>query len=100
MPVHVKKVSVALGHEELAWAQRRARREGVSVSAVLTDAARRAREAELREAEQRRAWAGIVAWVTNGAPFSPEEIAAVDRELADAAEAGPPARARRKRRAG
>lgn len=94
----MKKISVALGHEELAWAQRRAKREGTSVSAVITAAARRAAEEEQREPRQREAWAEIVAWATKDEPFTPEEIAAADRELGGAEGARRRARARGKRR--
>lgn len=42
----VEKVSVSLTAEELAWAKRRAQRELMSLSAVVSEALRRQRQAE------------------------------------------------------
>ena len=79
------KVSVAIGEDELAWARSVARREGKSLSAVLTESlAERRRLAALRE---------VVAWMAEGEePLSGAEVAAANREL------GLPARARTGRR--
>ncbi|MBN9166427.1 MAG: hypothetical protein BGO98_05925 [Myxococcales bacterium 68-20] len=68
------KVSVAIGQEELAWARSVARREGKSLSAVLTESlAERKRLSALRE---------VVAWMGEGsAPLSDEELSAANREL-------------------
>ncbi len=70
------KVSVAIGEEELHWARSIARREGKSLSAVLTESlAERRRLAALRE---------VVSWMGKGeAPLSKEELAAASRELTD-----------------
>lgn len=102
MPVRVKKISVALGHEELAWAQRRAKREGTSVSAVLTAAARRTRDEEARDERQRAAWEEYEAWATaESGPLSHGELEAARRELAaEPAQAPREAKARRARRTG
>ncbi len=97
--VTVKKVSIALGHDELVWARRRAKREGTSVSAVVTDAARQAREEERRAELRRDTWAAIEAYVTNGKPFTARAIEAADRELAgDDAPRSVKARSRARRR--
>lgn len=68
------KVSVAIGEEELAWARALARREGKSLSAVLTESlAERRRLVALRE---------VVAWMGEGeAPLSDAELAAARRAL-------------------
>lgn len=77
----VRKVSVAIGHEELEWARERAAREGTSLSAVLTDAARLAREVDLRRERQRLAWAEFLGWATDGAGLSDEDLERGRREL-------------------
>lgn len=81
MAVTVTKVSVAIGQEELEWARGRAKREGRSLSAVLTDAMRRAKEAEVEEARRDAAWAELKAWVLDGKPLTVEELEAARREL-------------------
>jgi hypothetical protein len=78
---NVRKVTLAITNEEYAWAERRAKRAGISVSAVLSAAAKEKRRAEERDEKQRKAWAEIVAYVTNGAPLTSEELAAAEREL-------------------
>ena len=68
------KVSVALGQAELGWAKARARREGKSLSAVVTEAL----------ASQRRleALAEVVGWVREDQPPPTEaELGAADRAL-------------------
>lgn len=45
----VKKVSVSLASEDLAWAHREARTRKLSLSAVLSDALRRRRKSEALE---------------------------------------------------
>jgi hypothetical protein len=72
------KVSVAIGAEELHWARSVARREGKSLSAVLTESlAERRRLAGLRE---------VVSWTCEGeTPLSREELAAASRELTEGA---------------
>lgn len=42
----VQKISVSVGREELAWARRRARLQGTSLSAVVSDALLRQRRAD------------------------------------------------------
>jgi hypothetical protein len=76
------KVSVAIGEDELEWARSVARREGKSLSAVLTESlAERRRLAALRE---------VVSWMDDGeAPLSKEELAAANRELSRTALARP-----------
>ncbi len=80
----VKKVTVALGREEYAWAREQAERTKTSVSAVLTKAARDARETQERCARQDAAWAKVEAWLTDGRGFTEEELEAARRELDDA----------------
>ena len=92
MSARVRKVTVAIGNEEYAWAERRAKHAGTSVSAVLTAAAREKREAEEREASQRRAWAEVVAYVTDGVPLTDEELTSAEGELKN------PGKARRGKR--
>jgi hypothetical protein len=86
--VSTAKVSVALGEDELAWARSVARREGKSLSAVLTESlAERRRLAALRE---------VIDWMQKGEePLSQDELAAANRELGTMTPA-PPARGRRK----
>jgi hypothetical protein len=76
------KVSVAIGEDELEWARAVARREGKSLSAVLTESlAERRRLAALRE---------VVLWMGKGEePLSKEELAAATRELGGTALARP-----------
>lgn len=81
MAISVKKVSVAIGQDELAWARRRAEREGTSLSAVLTDATRAAREIETRRKKQQAAWSAFAKWATAGKRLPPTAIAAAEREL-------------------
>jgi nucleotide-binding universal stress UspA family protein len=92
--VSTAKVSVAIGEDELEWARAVARREGKSLSAVLTESlAERRRLVALRE---------VVSWMAKGeAPLTREELAAAGRELTEAADARPrrteKPRARRRR---
>lgn len=81
MAATVRKVSLAIGNEELTWAEDRAEREGKSVSAVLTEVARAARETELHKTRQRQAWEEYLAWATDGRGFTSEELEAARREL-------------------
>jgi len=81
MAASVEKVSVAIGNDELEWARERARREGSSLSAVLTDAARVARELEQQKARQEAAWRAFVEYATEGQGLSAEAIEAAAREL-------------------
>jgi hypothetical protein len=81
------KVSVAIGEEELEWARSLARREGKSLSAVVTESlAERKRLAALRE---------VVSWMARGeAPLTKEELAAASRELSEGASPRPRPRSR------
>lgn len=81
MSVTVKKVTVALGRDEYAWAKKQAKRTGTSVSAVLTQAAREARETAERVARQEAAWAEVEAWLTAGAALGADELEDARREL-------------------
>jgi len=82
MAVKIQKVSIAIGREELAWVKRQARRSRSSVSAVLTEAARRMQEEELRKERQRAAWAEYEVWAAKEhGPVTPEGIEAALREL-------------------
>ena len=83
MAATVQKVSVALGREELEWARKRAKRQRTSVSAVLTDITREARETEARRARQRRAWTDFLASAVGDRPLDDAELAAARAELAD-----------------
>jgi hypothetical protein len=44
----VEKISVALGAEDYAWAKQRAKEQGGSVSAVLSEALKRLRQSSAR----------------------------------------------------
>jgi hypothetical protein len=69
------KVSVAIGRAELAWAKTLARREGKSLSAVVTES--------LAERRRLTALAEVVAWMAQAqAPLSDDELNAAQRELA------------------
>jgi len=81
MGTHVRKVTLAITNEEYAWAARVAKRTGTSISSVLSAAAKEKREREERDAAQARAWAEFVEYVTDGVPFTREELAAAAREL-------------------
>jgi hypothetical protein len=54
------KVSVAIGRDELAWAKTVARREGKSLSAIVTES--------LAERRRLTALAEVVAWMGEGQP--------------------------------
>lgn len=77
----VKKVSVAIGKEELDWLRQRAEREGVSLSAVVTDAAREARVRAMKRAQQDAAWSRFLDWATDGKGLSERVREAARREL-------------------
>ncbi len=69
------KVSVAIGRAELAWAKTLARREGKSLSAVVTES--------LAERRRLTALAEVVAWMAEAqTPLTDEELNAAQRELA------------------
>lgn len=81
MAATVRKVSLAIGNAELLWAERRARAENTSVSAILTEAARQARRAQEERAQQEKAWARFLSSQTDGAGLTEAELAAAKREL-------------------
>ena len=66
------KISVSVSDEELSWARREARIRRRSLSAVVSDALRRARQAEARER--------LLAEFGDAAKASPEELAQIYRE--------------------
>jgi hypothetical protein len=69
----VVEAVVTLPSEELAWARARAEREGTTVSAVVTDSVRKARQAE--------AWAEVLPALLEGQPpITDEEMRAAERE--------------------
>jgi hypothetical protein len=68
------KISVAVGHEELAWARAAAKRRGKSLSAVVTEA--------LAEQKRLDAMRDVLDWLSEGAePLTPKERAAARRAL-------------------
>jgi len=82
MSASVEKVSVAIGLDVLEWARKRAEAEGISLSAVLTEAARRGREAAERQARQDAAWAAFKKWAGKGRKgLSAEALEAAELEL-------------------
>ena len=83
------KVSVAIGRDELAWAKTVARREGKSLSAVVTES--------LAERRRLTALAEVVAWMGEGLPpLTDAELNTARRAIADGARTSP---ARRRPRA-
>jgi hypothetical protein len=72
------KVSVAIGRSELAWAKTVARREGKSLSAVVTES--------LAERRRLTALAEVVAWMSEGQPpLTEAERNAAQRAIAEGA---------------
>lgn len=84
MSASVEKVSVAIGRDVLEWARERAEREGLSLSAVLTEAARLGRDAEERRARQEAAWTAFVDWATEGQGLPAAALEDAERELGGA----------------
>jgi len=69
------KVSMAIGRAELEWAKTLARREGKSLSAIVTES--------LAERRRLAALAEVVAWMAEAqAPLTDDEVNAAQRELA------------------
>ncbi len=86
------KVSVAIGRDELAWAKTLARREGKSLSAVVTES--------LAERRRLEALADVVEWMGEGQPpLTAAELNAARRELG-ARRRKPAADGRRSRKPG
>ncbi len=84
------KVSFSIAEPVLLeWAKQRAEREGVSLSSVITDAIRRARQQEARER--------VLAWLGPAATLTPEREAEILAEWAEAAERPAKRKRRRKR---
>jgi hypothetical protein len=48
MVARTEKLSVALGSDELSWVKKRAKRLGASVSSVITETVRQAKQIEAR----------------------------------------------------
>jgi hypothetical protein len=72
--VSTAKVSVAIGQAELAWARERAKEQGKSLSAVLTES--------LAEQKRLAALQDVLDWMGEGkAPLSDEELANASKEL-------------------
>ena len=68
------KVSVAIGRDELAWAKTLARREGKSLSAVVTES--------LAERRRLEALADVVEWMGEGQPpLTAAELRGAQRAL-------------------
>jgi hypothetical protein len=69
------KVSVAIGRAELEWAKTLARREGKSLSAIVTES--------LAERRRLTALAEVVVWMAEAqAPLTDDELNAAQREFA------------------
>ena len=84
MSASVEKVSVAIGRDVLEWARKRAELEGLSLSAVLTEAVRLGREAAERQARQDAAWAAFKKWALKGRKGLPASaLEAAERELSN-----------------
>ena len=81
MSSSVEKVSVAIGRDVLEWARERANQEGLSLSAVLTEAARMGREAAERRSRQEAAWRAFMDWATEGVGLPASALEAAEREL-------------------
>jgi hypothetical protein len=78
MMTSTAKVSVAIGRDELAWAKTLARREGKSLSAIVTES--------LAERRRHTALAEVVAWMGEGQPRLTEaELEAARRAMAEGA---------------
>jgi hypothetical protein len=85
-----EKISVAIGRDELAWAKSVARREGKSLSAVVTES--------LAERRRLAALAEVVAWMAEAQPpLTEAEQTAARQEIA--ASAAKPSSLRRHARA-
>lgn len=84
---NVEKLSLTLSKDDLAWARKRAKAQGISLSALLSEiVARRRRQESWNE------WLKEV----GEAPFTAEEIEAARRELDGTAPRKAEARKRRK----
>lgn len=65
--------TIKLPREEFDWAKARAEREGTTVSVVVTEAVRKARQLEARRE--------VLAWLDEGqTPLTAQELEAVDNE--------------------
>ncbi|MDH5673174.1 MAG: hypothetical protein OEZ06_13545 [Myxococcales bacterium] len=76
---------MAIGRDVLEWARERAEREGLSLSAILTEAARLGRETAERRIRQDAAWSEIVKSATEGEGLPDSALEAAERAL----DAGP-----------
>ena len=75
---------MAIGRDVLEWARKRAELQGLSLSAVLTEAVRLGREAAERKARQDAAWTSFKKWAVKGRKgLSTAALEAAERELSD-----------------
>jgi hypothetical protein len=81
MAATVRKVSLAIQKDALDWAEKTARRQKKSVSAVITEATLAARAHEIELARQRKAWARYLDDATGGRGLSAAQKALGRREL-------------------
>jgi hypothetical protein len=82
------KVSVAIGRSELAWAKTSARRQGKSLSTVVTES--------LAERRRLTALAEVVEWLGDGeSPLTEDELRAALADLAGRAQVHRPKGKRR-----
>ncbi len=77
----VRKVSLAIQKDALDWAERTARRQKRSVSAVLSDLALAARARDVELKRQAAAWKRHLDDATDGKGLSEEQMALGRREL-------------------
>lgn len=85
------KISFSIAEPTLLeWAKQRAEREGVSLSWVITDAIRRARQQEARER--------VLAWLGPAATLTAEREAEILAEWGETPKPTPKPRRRRNRR--
>ena len=71
-PMAASKISVSVADEELSWARKEARNKHLSLSAVVTEALRLARQAEARER--------LLVEFGDAAKATPDELAQIYRE--------------------
>jgi hypothetical protein len=89
MAVSTAKISVSIGESELDWAKKRAEREGVSLSAVVTEAVRLARQHEAR--------VRVVGWLGRSGVVAPRRETEILAEWGERAETGGPVKAKKPR---
>lgn len=78
----VTKKSVSIGDRELEWAEAEADREGVSLSAIVTEALRHLRATREAESQRDRAWSEYMSWFEDShGPLTVEELEDAARAL-------------------